>query len=97
MIPITITHKDTDLGQDFQAYLEEKLERLEKYAGSILSARAIIRRSQHHHRGKVVSLRLLLETTRGSFTAETESVDARSAVDIVQEKLEQQLRHQHQA
>jgi ribosomal subunit interface protein len=95
MIPIEYYGQHVEVGSALKESLSEKLGGLEKYAGAITSARAVIRRSTHHRQGDVLTVRISLETARGPVTAELDAPDVATAIDLLVEKLEAQLQHRN--
>ncbi len=93
---LSLTNHDAVASQS-EEYLRMKLERVEEYSGPIASARAVFRRNHHHRSGDVWSLRVQLDAEHGLVTAACDAPDERSAIDRVQEKLEQQYRHRRRS
>lgn len=91
MIHIDYYGKNVDLTADLKDYVQEKLERLEKYAKSISYAKVVFERSKHHRRGEVATVHIQLTTPKGEVSAKEEAFDFRAAVDLTQEKLERQF------
>lgn len=73
-------------------YLTKKVELLAKYSNEIENARAIFTLNKHHKQGKISQVRIILKINGRNLTAEHESFDFYSAIDLVKEKLEKQLR-----
>ena len=73
-------------------YLIKKVERLKKMVTEMESARATFTINKHHKHGQISTVRVILKIKGKTVTAENEAGDFYSAIDIVQEKLEKQLR-----
>ena len=91
MMHIDFYGKNIDLTPALKQYVEEKLERLEKYAQTISYAKVTFERSKHHRRGEIATAHIQLTTPKGEVSAKEEAFDFRAAVDLVQEKLERQF------
>ena len=92
MIKLSTYGKNISVSPALKEYLTDKLLRLEKYAGRIESARADFSLNKHHRQGLISSLRLIINTSIGIVTAESENEDFYSAIDTAQEKIEKQLK-----
>lgn len=92
MIKLSTYGQNLSVTPALKDYLNDKLQRLEKYAGRIESARADFSVNKHHRQGLISSIRIILKTSSGIITAESEKEDFYSAIDVSQEKLENQLR-----
>jgi ribosomal subunit interface protein len=83
----TVTFRHMDNDQQLKEYGIEKISKLEKYLDSVLDAEITFTVEKHRHRSSVV---LTADGVR--ITAEHESEDMYSAVDLVVDKLEKQLK-----
>lgn len=79
--------------ESLKAYVSDKLARLEKYTKTIDYAYVTLKRGKHHRHGQVSFAQIQLRTALGTVEAEAAGSDFQTAIDLIQEKLEQQLRH----
>lgn len=89
---IKIYNKNFDLTDSFRQYLEAKFQSLEKFSQNIIDFNVELSRDQHHNKGEVytVEARIVLAQKKTLLMRET-SIDARAAVDILEEKIQRQL------
>lgn len=89
---IQIYKNNFDLTDPFKQYLEEKFGVLDKYHENILAFKVELNRNKKHNKGDVFTIEAHLQLPQHkNITVRETHVDARAAVDIVQEKLVRQL------
>ncbi len=80
------------LGESLRAAVDEKIGRLEQYATRAVRARVILRKASAHPSARQFAVRVLIELPGQDASAEETGPDMLSAIDLVTEKLEGQLR-----
>lgn len=84
--------KNMALTPAIKAYIQKKLDRLEKFHEKIVEVRAEVESDEHHHRGLVFRCEVNLTIPHQMLRAETVAEDLYSAIDMVKDDLELQLR-----
>src|SRR3989338_11338669 len=84
--------KGVEITEPFRQYIEEKLGQVAKFHQSIISLRCDIRPDQHHHKGDVFSVEVILTIPQKVLRVTETRPDAREAVDLAAEKLLRQVR-----
>jgi putative sigma-54 modulation protein len=84
---VTVTGRHFEVTPALRSYLDVRLARMERYAGSIHSAHVTLSAEKHRHRAEIA-----LRSHGKEFTGKDVSEDMFSAVDRVAEKLDKQLR-----
>jgi putative sigma-54 modulation protein len=83
---ITITTRHFQAQERIKAYLEEKLERLEKFFARIISARAILIKEGYRYIAEIT-----LSANNMQLVAKEAAEDVHSAVDLALAKLQKRL------
>ena len=85
------------LDDHLQAAVEEKVGRLDHFGMRILRARVTVRRTSAHASARQFSAHVLMEVPGRDLSAEQKAAEPLEAVDLVVEKVEQQLRKRKSA
>lgn len=89
---IKIYNKNFDLTDSFRQYLEEKFRSLEKFDSQIMDFNVELTRDQHHKKGEVYTVEArVVSPQRKTLLMRETNIDARAAVDILEEKIQRQL------
>jgi len=83
---VSITTRHFEADEQMKIYLNEKLEKLQKYFSKIVSVRAILIKENYRYIAEVT-----LSAKNMQLAAKEEAEDIHSAVDLVLHKLEKQL------
>jgi putative sigma-54 modulation protein len=89
---IQIYNQNFDLTDSFKEYLEDKFNSLDKYQEKILSFNVNLSRDQKHNKGEVFTVEVRVSLPqKQTLMAKESNIDARAAVDAVQDKIARQL------
>ena len=83
---VTITARHFEVSEVTKKYLDDKIEKLEKYFSKIISVRAILTKEGYRHIAEIN-----LSAKNMQLAAKEESEDMHSAIDLALHKLEKQL------
>jgi putative sigma-54 modulation protein len=84
---IRVTARHTDMGSDFKAYIEERVERLARYFDRVDEAHVVLEAEGHRKIADVT-----VHASRITVSSEQAADDLRSAFDRAMEKVERQIR-----
>jgi len=86
--------KNLDIPELLKTQIEERLEAIKKYKGSVavLNVRVDISRDQHHRKGDVFRVEVNVDLPGKLLRAAETGSDILSALDVVAKKLERQAR-----
>lgn len=89
---IQIYNQNFDLTEPFQQYLQARFDILDKYQADILNCQVKLIRDQRHNKGEVYTIEAILSlANKKTLIVKETQADARAAVDIIQDKLGQQI------
>jgi len=89
---IVIRSNGLDLTKGQEAAIEEKIGRLDNQGPRIVRARVFVRKNSAHASDRQYSVRVVCEVRGADIIAEQEGGDILTALDLVSEKAERQLR-----
>jgi putative sigma-54 modulation protein len=89
---IVIRSVGLELTKAQETAIEEKIGRVGDHGARIVRARVFVRKNSAHTSDRQFSIRVVCEIRGADIIAEQEGGDVLSAIDLVSEKVERQLR-----
>lgn len=84
--------KNTELDEAVKSYIQEKIHSAVELIDSIEGVQVDVSKDRHHRKGDVYRVEVNVKVPKKTLRAEFTSGDIKSAMDLVEDKIEAQVR-----